>query len=120
MRLVEELGDHQVEDRVAQELEPLVAAPGARLVGMRGMRERRLEKALVCKAMADGGLERAPVTCLEAHGRASAIQPPPSTSSPRSKTAACPGATAATGSSKTTRAPPSGSGSTRAGAPAWR
>ena len=54
------------------------------------------------------------------HRRGLAIQPPPSTTSPSVNTAACPGATAPTASSKRTRARPPLRGSTSAGAPAWR
>jgi hypothetical protein len=108
--LVEELRHHETHHGVAQELEALVAAALARLVREGGVREGRFEELAPGEAVRERPLERLEVRrrALPAQRSAPAIQPPPSTTSPASKTAAWPGATAASGSSKRSSALPAG------------
>ena len=94
---VERVRDHEIEHRVAEELEPLVAAAAVHLVGPRRVRERGARERGVAEDVAEHLVDatarrsarHAALTTSD-----SAIQPPPSTTSPASKTAAWPGVTA--------------------------
>ena len=66
MRVVEQSRDGEIEHRVAEELEPLVAARAVELVRVRGMRERDVEQSGIGEVMAERLLE------LRARPRASA------------------------------------------------
>ena len=92
MRGVERLADHEIEHRVAEELEPLVAAIAARLVRVRGVRERDEHALAIAEFVAQRAGEHVDRigrgrradrrVAARAHAAAPAIQPPPSTTSP--------------------------------------
>jgi hypothetical protein len=84
MGLVEQPRDSEVEHRVAEEFEPLVAAAPIDLVRIRGMRQRGREQCRIGEAMPERGLDRGArlVGARLAHVAAASIQPPPSTRSP--------------------------------------
>jgi hypothetical protein len=78
MRRVELVRDDEAEHGVAEELEALVAASAVLLVAERGVGERELAQSRVAERVAEPSLE-----LRGAHATRPAIQPPPSTSSPR-------------------------------------
>src|SRR5262249_49609431 len=118
--LHQEIRDCQVENRVAEELKLFVVL--ARTCQCGAVNERKSQEVRLTEGMTDPVLEG---LVHEAHTLASgpvgrSIQPPPTTSSPRYTTTACPGATASADRSNVTRARPSPSMATRAGSGQWR
>src|SRR5262249_54700739 len=88
LALEQQRRDRQPEHRVAEELEALVAATAVLLVGIRRMGERRLRQLRIPEDVTDRLLESQAVgVARPAHASA----PPPSTTSPCSKTADWPG-----------------------------
>ena len=83
MRLVEELRDGQIQHRVAQEFETLVASATVELVRLGRVGERGLQQTRVLEDEAEAFEE--PVvgrTGQMAHAIGPAIHPPPRTTSP--------------------------------------